>query len=113
MTTLRKPRKLPKKGIHFKLKLEMHNVTPDKVHSITELGGYELVGTLTPHMAQIMADAATYEGPGKLHPLEEVIMDLTDGVKRWEDIKTETGLEDDRCKHLYDLITRIRNTFVP
>lgn len=113
MTTLRKPRKLPKKGIHFKLKFTMHNVLTEKDYSVTGLGGYELAGSLSPHMAQIMADAATHEGPGNLHPLEEIIADISDGWKRWEDVKMETGLTDERCQEIYNNIVRIRNLRQP
>lgn len=106
-------RKTPKKGIIFKFDVKLVDVAKDENYSLTKLGGMKIEGTLSPHMAQIISDAITNEGPDKLHPLESIIMDLTDGVKRWEDIKAETGLEDDRCKELYAHVVRIRNLFTP
>jgi hypothetical protein len=86
------------------LKLDMNHVK--EVHrkkgSILNLGEFGYLGAISPKTAVDIYEAFTAGTRKSLTKEQEMLMDLLNGCKRWEEIHEQTGLPQKRCEEIYE-----------
>lgn len=85
------------------IKIKMQHLLPEQrvEGTISKIGEIQADGPVSIRAAQLIWDAYVCGGANKLTPVEEMLMDLLNGVKGPHEIHEQTGMSMERCKEIY------------